>query len=533
MSRPLNPLGTYYAYLRKSRADRDAEAHGEGETLLRHEKLLTELSEKLGITISKFYREIVSGETIQDRPVVQELLQDISTGKCDGVLVVEVERLARGDTNDQGTISKYFKFSDTLIITPMKIYDPTNEYDEEYFEFGLFMSRREYKTINRRIQRGRIASVQEGKWIASSAPYGYERVRIKNDKGYTLQIIPEQAEVVRLIFHLYLYGEKQPDGSCKRLGRYLICKKLDSLGIKPITSEKWSPSTIKDMLMNPAYIGKVCWGKDIEKKVISNGTTKKVRVKNPDARIYDGLHPAIIPEEIFYKVQDVIRSKPVAPVVSNKILKNPLSGVVKCGKCGSWLTRAVSNTHDNYYNLRCPNRDCDNVSAPLYLIEEKVIESLQHWLDDYLLEWDKEEYVSNTLQVKENALQSYEKELQLLTEQKGKTYDLLEQGIYTPDIFQSRIKILSDKIQTITEEISNLKHSIEEDQNTAYAVNTFIPRFKNVLEVYFHTDDITARNELLKGIVDDIEYIKTERNRKFSRNNANFELIVHPKLPKS
>ena len=232
MNRPLNPQGTYYAYLRKSRADRDAEAHGEGETLLRHEKLLKTFAENLGITISKFYREIVSGETIQDRPVVRKLLQDISDGSCDGVLVAEVERLARGDTGDQGTIARYFQISDTLILTPLKIYDPTDEYDEEYFEFGLFMSRREYKTINRRIQRGRMASLQEGKWIASTAPYGYERVKIPGGKGYTLEIVPEQAEVVRLIFHLFLFGEKQPDGSWKPLGRLRICRKLDEMGIK-------------------------------------------------------------------------------------------------------------------------------------------------------------------------------------------------------------------------------------------------------------------------------------------------------------
>ena len=127
MKRSLNPSGTYFAYLRKSRADREAEAHGEGETLLRHKQMLQELASKLGITISKFYQEIVSGETIQDRPIVQTLLPDINTGICDGVLVMEVERLARGDTHDQGTIAKYFKFSDTLIITPMKIYDPGNE----------------------------------------------------------------------------------------------------------------------------------------------------------------------------------------------------------------------------------------------------------------------------------------------------------------------------------------------------------------------------------------------------------------------
>ena len=205
MKKILNPSGTYFVYLRKSRADREAEAHGEGETLLRHKQMLEELADKLGITISKFYQEIVSGETIQDRPILQMLLQDISNGDCDGVLVMEIERLARGDTSDQGTIAKYFKLSDTLIITPLKIYDPCDEYDEEYFEFGLFMSRREYKTINRRIQQGRIASIREGKWIASTAPYGYQRIKIINDKGYTLQIIPEQAEIIRLIFQLYLY----------------------------------------------------------------------------------------------------------------------------------------------------------------------------------------------------------------------------------------------------------------------------------------------------------------------------------------
>ena len=275
MKRSLNPSGTYFAYLRKSRADREAEAHGEGETLLRHKQMLQELASKLGITISKFYQEIVSGETIQDRPIVQTLLQDINTGICDGVLVMEVERLARGDTHDQGTIAKYFKFSDTLIITPMKIYDPGNEYDEEYFEFSLFMSRREFKTINRRIQQGRIASVQEGKWIASTAPYGYQRIKIDNDKGYTLQIIPEQADIVRLIFHLYLYGEQQADGSYKRLGRQLICKKLDNMGISPASSTHWSPSTLKDMLQNPVYIGKVCWGKNTEKKNYGKWIYKK------------------------------------------------------------------------------------------------------------------------------------------------------------------------------------------------------------------------------------------------------------------
>ncbi len=531
MNRPLNPQGTYYAYLRKSRADRDAEAHGEGETLLRHEKLLKTFAENLGITISKFYREIVSGETIQDRPVVRKLLQDISDGSCDGVLVAEVERLARGDTGDQGTIARYFQISDTLILTPLKIYDPTDEYDEEYFEFGLFMSRREYKTINRRIQRGRMASLQEGKWIASTAPYGYERVKIPGGKGYTLEIVPEQAEVVRLIFHLFLFGEKQPDGSWKPLGRLRICRKLDEMGIKPKAAEKWSVSTIKDILENPVYIGKICWGRKKEKKTIAEGTTRKIRIKNPDFPMYSGLHPPIISEDIFYKVQKLIHAKSSPPVVNSKILKNPLSGIITCKKCGSALTRTASNTRDSYYSLRCPNRDCDNISAPLYLIEQKLLEALQEWMNGYILEWETDTDRVQEWNMKEHMLKNYLKELELAEKQQIRTCELLEQGIYTPEIFQTRFTAVSDKIQTVRTEIFRLQQSIEAEQQTASAENTWLSAHCPILDAYTHTDNVQIKNEILKSIIHHAEYIKTERSRKFHRDNASFELVIYPKLP--
>jgi DNA invertase Pin-like site-specific DNA recombinase len=143
-------------YLRKSRMDIEAEARGEGETLARHKKALLSLAKHLNIEIAAIYQEIVSGETIASRPVMRQVLTEVEQGLWEGVLVMEVERLARGDTMDQGLVSQTFKYSGTKIVTPSKIYDPNNEFDEEYFEFGLFMSRREYKTINRRLQRGHM-----------------------------------------------------------------------------------------------------------------------------------------------------------------------------------------------------------------------------------------------------------------------------------------------------------------------------------------------------------------------------------------
>ena len=151
----------YLIYLRKSRADMDAEAHGEGETLARHEKVLLTLAKKMELNVTAIYREIVSGETIASRPKMQQVIQEVEEGLWEGVLVMEVERLARGDTKDQGIVAEAFKYGNAKIITPMKVYDPQNEYDEEYFEFGLFMSRREYKTIRRRLERGRLASIKE------------------------------------------------------------------------------------------------------------------------------------------------------------------------------------------------------------------------------------------------------------------------------------------------------------------------------------------------------------------------------------
>ena len=148
------PATEYCMYLRKSRADLEAEARGEGDTLARHRRTLTELADALSLPVGAIYEEIVSGDTIAARPQMQRLLKEVEAGMWRGVIVMEIERLARGDSIDQGVVARAFKYSETLIITPFKTFDPNNEYDEEYFEFGLFMSRREYKTIRRRLNAG-------------------------------------------------------------------------------------------------------------------------------------------------------------------------------------------------------------------------------------------------------------------------------------------------------------------------------------------------------------------------------------------
>ena len=305
--------GQYSLYLRKSRADLEAEERGEGETLARHEKMLIELARRYGFSIGKIYREIVSGESIEARPVVQELLKDVESGRWKGVLVVEVERLARGDTMDQGRVAKSFKFSNTKIITPIKIYDPNDEFDEEYFEFGLFMSRREYKTINRRLQRGRVSSVKEGKYVGSVAPFGYDRVKLVKDKGYTLAK-NDEAPVVEKMFQIYAYNE---------IAINEVVRRLNSAGYKPRKAKEWTISAVKDILSNPIYIGKIRWDSRKTVKEYRNGKIVNTRPRNENYTLCDGLHEPIMDMETWNIVQEK-RSKHTPAVIHNKVVQNPL-----------------------------------------------------------------------------------------------------------------------------------------------------------------------------------------------------------------
>ncbi len=368
-------------YLRKSRKDDEAEARGEGETLARHEKALLELARRQSLSITQVYREVVSGETIAARPVMRQLLSEVEQGMWDGVLVMEVERLARGDTSDQGTIAKAFKFTGTKIITPIKTFDPNDEYDEEFFEFALFMSRREYKIITRRMQRGRVASVQEGKYVANQPPYGYKRERLEKEKGWTLKEYAEQADVVRMIFEWYTDGVIQQDGSRKRLGISLIVKRLNQLKIPTQKGGIWVTASVRDLLINPVYMGMVRWNWRPAKKRMTDGavTVERPRAKAEECVLVKGLHEGIIDPDVFAKAQELMKQNPPRPIGERNVVKNPLAGLVFCGKCGRSMSRRPYGQKGYPDTLLCSVPECPTVSSHLNLVEKRVLDALRDW----------------------------------------------------------------------------------------------------------------------------------------------------------
>ena len=191
-------MNAYAIYLRKSRADMDAEARGEGETLAKHRKALNEYARQRGLLVVREYAEIVSGDSISARPQMQALLEDVKRGLYAGVIVNDVDRLGRGDSIDQEIIKLTFAASHTLIITPYSDIDPTSIQDGDMLDFRMFFARTEYKMITRRMTQGRARSAASGNWVSGLAPYGYKIAKHDGWVGSStarvvLRLCPESA----------------------------------------------------------------------------------------------------------------------------------------------------------------------------------------------------------------------------------------------------------------------------------------------------------------------------------------------------
>ena len=506
-------------YLRKSRADLDAEARGEGETLAKHKKILMELSKRMSVTVSDIYQEIVSGERIVDRPEMQRLLRDVGDGRWDAVMVVEVERLARGDTMDQGLVAQTFKESETKIVTPIKTYDPTNEFDEEYFEFGLFMSRREYKMITRRLQRGRIGSVNEGNYIGTRPPYGYSIY--KDAKGRTLTPNPEQAPAVKLIFDWYAKDQ---------MGSNKIANALQLSPYKTYTGKAWEPSSVLTILKNEVYLGLIQWKKKEQKRSKTAGKRRDTRTRNRDEWITaQGRHEPLVDQETFQIAQERLKKKYHPPYQLVNGLTNPLAGLIRCAKCGaSMVYRPYTNQEGH---IMCYNRQCDNRSSRYSYVENALIEALGQWIGSLELELSERKNKTKVQvtpgQVRAEGISIMERELLELNTQKSRLHDFLERGIYDFDTFLERSKLLTERIAEAEREIDTIRKHIEADRSSDKAQNEIIPTIKKVIELYPKIDNATDKNELLKEIVDYVEYKKEKHQR-----DNNFAIELHLKIPR-
>ena len=509
-------------YLRKSRSDDPLMSVG--EVLEKHEKLLMEYSERnLGgkIPEKNIYREIASSETIDGRPEMLKLLKDIESPQIKAVLVVEVQRLSRGDLEDAGRLIKLLRYTGTFVLTPYKVYDLTDDYDRDAFERELKRGN-EYLEYFKKIQsRGRLLSVQEGNYLGSVPPYGYNKIFITEGKKKcpTLEEKKSEADIVRMIFRLY---------ADENMSRDSICRYLDDLKIKPPKGDYWSSATLKDMLSNVHYIGKVKWNWRKVERIVSDQEVIKTRPKSKNHLVFEGKHKGIVSTSLFMKAQE--RTGKVHRAKANTKVRNPLAGLLYC-KCGRSMSfRTYKNTDGTLRSeprLLCDGQiHCNTGSVKYDEMMERICDVLTSCISEFeiLIEKDSgENIILHEKLVKELAVK-----LKELEDKEVRQWEMYTERAMPKSVFDR----LNEKL---------LKEKNETRKSLRKAYDT-MPKKENYQEKIIKFSDSLAalknpevsaelKNNYLKSIIERIDYTRESPVRITKKNCLSYG--IDPKDLKS
>lgn len=515
-------------YLRKSRSD-DPTLSVE-EVLEKHESILNEWIDRnldAPIPEGNSYREVVSGETINSRPEFKKLLKRIESPKIKAVLVVECARLGRPDLEEIGRLSKLFRYTNTFIITPHKIFDLKDEYDREQFERELMRGNDYLEYTKKILKRGKELSLRQGYYINAVIPYGYEREWVMEGKRRrpTLAVVEEEAKVVRMIFDWYVNDE---------IGTIKICQKLNAMGIPSKKGIEWKKSSVSNILKNEHYLGKVVIRKHIDVNTVEDSKITTHCFFNPDYEIVEGQHEAIIDEDLFYKANNKI-SKHIS-IKPNTTLQNPFSSILKC-ECGRTMIRKKNR---NTFRYLCDEQMfCGNASVNESDLIEEVIKHLKQNIEDLSAQVTndddgnkKEKHTEYVSLLESRYVEIEKKELSL--------WDKYAEEKMPKQVFDKLMEKCMEEKQNLENEIENARSN--EPVHIDY--RGVIATLHKAIDTL--TDDAvpaSAKNHLLKSVIDKIVYKRPKAIRMTPEEAKlkglkgkngwycpNFELDIHLKF---
>ena len=497
-------------YLRKSRQDDPNETVE--EVLAKHEAILQEWARReLGREIPEdcIYREVVSGESLEDRTEIKKVLSRIEDPRVVGVIVVEPQRLSRGDLIDCGTLISTLQYTKTLVATPMMTYSMENKMERRFFQDELMRGRDYLEYTKEILARGRHASVKKGCYIGSKPPYGYDKISIGKDKTLTPN---EDADTVRMIFNLYVH---------ENMTYYQIATKLEQMGINPREAAKWSKHTVRAILRNYHYIGKVYYSRRKDVTVVENGERVTRRMFQPleDVIMAEGKHPAIIDRKLFEQAQNIMNNNP--RLWTDRELKNPFAGILKCGKCGKTIVHhPYHKAHDR---LECRTRPMCFKSAKQIDVVNSVAMALEMSelpkLEAHLKNGD-----GSALALQKKQLQRLEKQMEEYRQQEETQYELLETKKYTQELFDKRNAALRQKMEDCEKKIASARQSLPKAVDYKEKIIALEDAIAGLRD-----DSVTAKekNRLLKAIVSRIEMTTTEGK---TRGETDIHLRIFLKL---
>ena len=258
--------------------------------------------------------EGISGKNITDRPAINELIADIKAGRVDNVLVYKIDRLTRS-TRDLIDLTELFKAHECTFNSLMESIDTQTASGRMFLKIIGIFAEFERENIIERITLACEKKVKEGYTLSSfMTSYGYDRA--KGEKVQTIN--PAEAAIVREIYAMYVEGN---------MSLNTIAQNLNHRGIKSKQGGVWSHATVRAVLRNPNYIGKVRYAMEDKKRYFEA----------------EGKHEAIISEERYYEAQSKMGKIQKKSQTKRPKADHYFSGTIYCGVCGAKLM-----THGEY-----------------------------------------------------------------------------------------------------------------------------------------------------------------------------------------
>lgn len=444
----------------------------------------------MGWKIHKIYADDgISGKNITDRPQINELLKDIASKKVNTVLVFKVDRLTRS-TKDLIELIEFFNEHYCNFSSLMESIDTKTASGRMFLKIIGIFAEFERENIIERVKVGFERKVREGYSLCTYTPsYGYDR-----EVGEKVQRInPDEAKIVQEIFNAYTSENKSMHRIAIELNLRKIPTKLNSI---------WTGKTIKLILTNPSYIGKVRY------------------CINDESRYFeaDGKHDGIISTDT-YEAAQVKLSKIEKKLRTKRPSENNFfAGTVYCGICGRRLA-----THGTYGKLRdgtkilwgmyrCINKmysGCNAKDMSHKKLEEaflKYIDNIQEF--DIIDEIDIVESVKKEKNIE--LIDAYNEKLAKLEKKEKEIMKLYVSATLNFDEYSKMTKLIKDDIYSIKNELSKLEVT-EEKESDSICKNDIILNIKenwqyltNQEKLNFLTDfvkKIVACNEVVEGKV--------------------------------
>lgn len=434
----------------------------EGYSVDEQRRRCIEYCEKEGHEVFKVYEDRgISGKNISGRPGLKDLLKDANDKKFDLVVVWKLNRISR-------RLIDILNIVDTLDKNSIAFRSLTESFETETpagkLQLNIMGAIGEFErgTIAENVKMGMIARAREGKWNGGKV-LGYDVVEIpsegKKRKETKLVINEKEAMTVRRIFELYSEGH----------GYKATVNRVNKEGHKSKRGNAFSTASIKEILKNPVYIGKIRYN------LRQDWNEKRRKNINPNPILVDGEHEAIIDNETWEKVQIILkdRSKTHNRVYDSEF---PLTGLLKCPVCEASMTigRSYHKRKDGTKKVAeyyvCGNWKnkgtavCNSNSIKAEVADEVVINKLIETVNNELLLKKVVNNInknkSSKLKPKLDEMNIVSKEIDRLSSKKNSSIELFEDGILTKSELAERIKKLNEEIDTLKFRLDELKQDV-------------------------------------------------------------------------